>query len=338
MKKYINMMSKMFSVMIYVILILLVAEGLMKFINPLVKIPHGYICRGLGSRDVLELRQTFLKDKYLFWELDSNIEGINSVGFRDREFTAEKSKGTIRIICMGDAITFGCPVKLNNTFPKVLKEVLSAHFPHRKFEVFNAGVPGYTSYQGLLWFKRKIVHYNPDMVIVYYGINDSSPADIPDRYVHTLPQWLEHTLNFVRYSELYNFFLRIYLSFKYPVGVEGSYTSRRVSPQDFRNNIREINKLARSKGIKAVFIKRPVWYNRKKKKVFTDKDYIAPPGVWQIDVYPAFKTKERKGDVLFRNDTFPNSFHLTGQGCRVLAQEVFEGLLKKGYISPILKK
>ncbi len=298
-EKYISIMSKVFSGIVYIVLILLIGEGLMRFVNPLIKIPHGYICRGLGSKDVLELRRTFLKDKYLFWRLNPNIEGVNSVGFRDGEFTAEKRKGTIRIICMGDATTFGCPVRIENTFPKVLKDMLVTRFPHRKFEVFNAGVPGYTSYQGLSWFKRKIIYHNPDIVIVYYGINDSSTADIPDRYVQTLPQWLEYILNFIRHSELYNFFLRIYLSLKYPVGIENSYSSKRVSPQDYKNNMRYINKLAKSKGIKVIFITRPVWYNREKKKVFTSQDYVVPSNVWQIDVYPRFKMKKSQGDILF---------------------------------------
>lgn len=33
----------------------------------------------------------------------------NSNGFRDREFDIRKGKGTYRIICLGDSVTFGAP-------------------------------------------------------------------------------------------------------------------------------------------------------------------------------------------------------------------------------------
>jgi len=331
-------MSRIYSSMVYIVLILLIGEGLMRFVNPLVSIPHGYICRGVGNKDILELRKTFIKDKYLFWKLDPNIKGNNSMGFRDREFTVKKREDTVRIICMGDAITFGWPVRIENTYPKVLENMLSTQFPHYKFEVFNAGVPGYTSYQGLMWFKRTIINCNPDVVIVYYGINDGSSADIPDKYVRTLPQWLEHMLNFARHSELYNFFLRIYLSFKYPVGIENSYSLERVSPQEYKNNIREIDELAKSKGIKAIFVARPVWYNRAKKEVFTNGNYVVPSDVWQIDIYRSFKMKGNHADGLFFNNVRPNNFHITEKGHRIIAKDIFKDLLEKGYIEDVLEK
>ena len=40
----------------------------------------------------------------------------------------------------------------------------------------NAGVGGYTSLQGLRYLKKELWKYSPDMVIVWFGVNDDSSA------------------------------------------------------------------------------------------------------------------------------------------------------------------
>ena len=83
------------------------------------------------------------------------------------------------IICIGDSVTFGVPVHLNppeKTFSKQLESLIGKRFGQDKVEVLNAGNPAYTSYQGLKQLKTRLLKYNPDLLIIQFGINDSSPA------------------------------------------------------------------------------------------------------------------------------------------------------------------
>lgn len=64
---------------------------------------------------------------------------INSLGFRDREFSPHKT-AKVRILAIGDSFTYGWGVEANQSWPKVLEEKLraSAH----DVEIANLGKPG----------------------------------------------------------------------------------------------------------------------------------------------------------------------------------------------------
>jgi len=77
---------------------------------------------------------------------------INSLGLRDREYEIKKEFSGLRIITIGDSITFGWGVSISDTFPKVLEEKLSDNPFELPIEVINAGINGYnlTQYYELL--------------------------------------------------------------------------------------------------------------------------------------------------------------------------------------------
>ncbi|HET6201507.1 MAG TPA: GDSL-type esterase/lipase family protein [Planctomycetota bacterium] len=99
--------------------------------------------------------------------------GVNSLGFRGPEFTPEKPPGTTRIFCLGESSTFGLYESDEDVWPRRLEERLRARFPDRRFEVVNAGVPGYSSYESLIYLQQEIVNYRPDAVLAYHGWNDA---------------------------------------------------------------------------------------------------------------------------------------------------------------------
>lgn len=113
------------------------------------------------------------------WALKPNEEGvqagapykINSQGFRDHEYTREKPLGAYRIAAIGDSVTFGKGVILEDTFSKMLERRLSS-ICGKKAEVLNFGVYGYNTDQEFAILKEQAMAYNPDMVIVLYTLND----------------------------------------------------------------------------------------------------------------------------------------------------------------------
>lgn len=119
-------------------------------------------------------------DKML-WK-SPTLYNINSHGFRGDEFTIKKEPGTIRIIAIGDSVTFGLLVPKDKTYWKLLERKLNQILAPLKFEVISAGVPGYTSYQGLQLLKHELLSYSPDIIVSYFGnSNEFYPHTYTDR-------------------------------------------------------------------------------------------------------------------------------------------------------------
>ncbi|HXC51667.1 MAG TPA: GDSL-type esterase/lipase family protein [Candidatus Limnocylindrales bacterium] len=109
------------------------------------------------------------------WTIDNN-----SRGFRGPEIAA-KAKGTYRILCEGDSITFGFNVDQPDTYPNQLLAELKRRYPGRNFEVINTGVPGWSWVQGRRFLELRGLPLDPDLVIMGHGSNDQFfPAMITD--------------------------------------------------------------------------------------------------------------------------------------------------------------
>ncbi len=97
---------------------------------------------------------------------------INGLGFRGREFPAEKPAGAYRILCLGDSYTFGDYLSDDETFPAALEKRLRQEFPGRAIEVINGGVNGYTITDEADLAREKGFSLGPDALIVGFVLND----------------------------------------------------------------------------------------------------------------------------------------------------------------------
>ncbi len=147
----------------------------------------------------------FEGDPLLLWRLKPNLNkavwdftvlSTNSEHLRSEhsgEAPEPKQPGTIRIVCLGDSVTFGFrvpvvwpdkPTEFDPEwlpFPMLLEKQLRAANPGRTIEVITMAVPGYTSHQGLAWLQRDIDRLAPDLLTVSFGWNDASLSDAADR-------------------------------------------------------------------------------------------------------------------------------------------------------------
>ncbi len=101
-----------------------------------------------------------------------------------------KPRGTFRIMCYGDSNTDGPNEK---GWTEMLQQELEQRFASSgiSFEVLNAGVAGYSSYQGLMRFRQQVEEFQPDLVTVSFGYNDIAPAlGVPDREFRVPPALL----------------------------------------------------------------------------------------------------------------------------------------------------
>lgn len=103
---------------------------------------------------------------------------VNSRGFRGKEFEAQKPAGTFRIAALGGSTTFGYfPATSSDdaAYPAMLERLLNTDKPDAavaRYEVINAGVPGYSLRSSLQNLSSRLLYFQPDMVIVYHLTND----------------------------------------------------------------------------------------------------------------------------------------------------------------------
>lgn len=110
---------------------------------------------------------------------------INRHGLRGPDFDDQKAPGEVRILTVGDSITFGWDLSEDgDTYPGRLQALLDARAQpgRRLFRVINAGVPRYTSEQVLRFVKERAASLQPDLVVACVGWNDLAYSYSPDWY------------------------------------------------------------------------------------------------------------------------------------------------------------
>lgn len=117
------------------------------------------------------------QNKKLLFELvprsKAHIKGItykiNAFGFRDKQYRERKAQKK-RIIFVGDSLTYGWVIPLNDTYHKQLEKLMT--LKGHSIDVWGMGVIGYNTIQEYQVIKENVVRFNPDMVIIQMCPND----------------------------------------------------------------------------------------------------------------------------------------------------------------------
>jgi len=92
---------------------------------------------------------------------------INSHGLRGPETTHEKPAATYRILNLGDSVAMGWGVQEENTYGRRLEQWLNEQGAgDRRYEVINAGVPGWNLENALAYLQAKGLEYEADLVLL----------------------------------------------------------------------------------------------------------------------------------------------------------------------------
>ncbi len=97
---------------------------------------------------------------------------INSLGMRGAEASLDKPADTFRILVLGDSVAFGWGLEEQDTLSSQLQQLLDSSGTGKHFEVWNAGVPGYATWQELSYLVEKGDALHPDLVLVPFLFND----------------------------------------------------------------------------------------------------------------------------------------------------------------------
>ena len=142
---------------------------------------------GIAERvNAVPAGELFASDPELFWRLRPGLErphasgplfGIlsNAQGLReDHEIPTPKEEGEVRVLFLGDSCTFGEYLSHTESFVQGVEDSLRSGFPGAAVECINAGVPGYTLFQGWRFLETEGYGYEPDAVVVYFGWNEGA--------------------------------------------------------------------------------------------------------------------------------------------------------------------
>ncbi len=116
------------------------------------------------GRDVYEVNRNYLK-KY-FPSGSPIIPGLKPTMFRKH-----KTANVFRIVCLGESSMLGTPYQLTTNIPSLIRKQLRHLYPEKEFEVINLGAAAINS-NVILDLSKKIIEYNPDLVLVYTGHNE----------------------------------------------------------------------------------------------------------------------------------------------------------------------
>jgi lysophospholipase L1-like esterase len=124
------------------------------------------------------LWSAYVPDPELVFKLPAHTTGIyqgvtiatNALGLRERDI-GPKEKDELRVLLLGDSITFGYGVPAEQTFGRKLESILKSRIGRPVLTV-NAGIGGYNTVQESTFFEDHVGEIDPDVVTLLYLFND----------------------------------------------------------------------------------------------------------------------------------------------------------------------
>jgi len=231
---------------------------------------------------------------------------INSKKLRDVEIPYKRSIDTLRVLMLGDSLTFGWGVDFDKTTSKLLEKKLNED--GIKSEVINAGVGNYNTSMEVAYFFSEGKKYNPDIIVLNYFINDveltpkydngwlarnsfayvflTSRIDILMRQLGLRPDWEKY------YSDLYD---------KASLG--------RIKTE---KSIKSLAQYSKDNDIKLVIVNYPELRNLKTYPFGVVQDFISEIAktaeVTYVDLLEIVKDTEEPKLWVSREDPHPNGY------------------------------
>lgn len=229
------------------------------------------------EQDITELRELDLKqlasvlepDPELFWRLApartlparggpffgviSNRQGLRE----DHEIGARELK-EIRILFLGDSCTFGYGLSYRDSFVHQTEVLLRNAFPGNRVECINAGVPGYTLFQGWRYLVTRGPALRPDLVVACFGVNDAARWDNLSDLAHYEAMVAARPPRGLGWSRL----CQLLWGFGHRAPTPSNDPPRsRLLPEEFRSLLGKLSETARQQNTKLLLLVWPLSLN-----------------------------------------------------------------------------
>ena len=222
----------------------------------------------------------------------------NNLGFRGDELVSPKPADELRVFLIGGSTTECVIIDDDDSLDAVIQRTLQERVPdHTQVRVYNAGVSGDGSDDHVAILTQRIVHLQPDIIVVFAGINDLLAAIHGHDYLHlatqTRPPWLLlATQSQLGRLAFYSLKLRqpvlesardkpIVTAYQY--GVKRQKAARAASgppvfdTRGYVNNLRTLAGVAAGHGVALIFVTQQTTWN-------SDVDSTAKDWHWMLNV------------------------------------------------------
>lgn len=222
-----------------------------------------------SRNDPSRITRILRHDPDLFWTqkagLDTVFAGValrtNSLGFRGNGHEIPKRR--FRIVVMGASPALGWGVREELTYAGLLRNRLKPG--GKPAEVINASVIGYSSFQGIKLLRSTVLPLAPDLIVITYGVNDPDKyrffrdSGTSDKDAAPAPLFISLMNRAVQASRAIGLYARlVHRLAGSAAGQEAVFReNRRVSGEDFLENIKSIAAEARKAGAKVVLATNP---------------------------------------------------------------------------------
>jgi lysophospholipase L1-like esterase len=274
---------------------------------------------------------------------------FNTLGLRDAERTQRPAPGAIRILALGDSVTFGMGVPQEETYPRQT-EILLSEQRGAPVEVLNMGMPGYNTRHQLAQLRELGLALEPRTIVVGYLYNDITPSSAqrqqgPKKADGSLSRKVKTSVNaatlWLKKNSLFFAWLtpRLVLALR-PLGLKGfgqvgevkdRYVDSNPQWQRTRAALLEMKRLAGERGIELVVMIIPAMTK------FTDATYpireyhevmaafCRESGLRCLDLLPAFWGLDGTEMWISPTDGHPNA-----RGQRIIAETL------AAFLAPLL--
>jgi len=285
---------------------------------------------------------------------------INQHGFHDDNFPEKKANGELRGLIIGDSIVMGAGMTSTETFANQLERMLPANIPgYDIYQVINAGVSGYSTFQYLEVLKRSM-KFSPDFIAIGFCMNDvTEPYIVNKSYggsgfdYHDVLQisqpWINYVVNETGFGRL-AIYIQRKIKRKLPSAEELSrqeiYTVRKMvehSKTDPRyieawqkvlNDLSVIYELVGNDSIPIVLIIFPHTFQLFNEELQEPqrilRQHAIQNGVGYLDMTKV--AEELITDGVPRKDLFLDRDHYTAKGHSVIANSLLNHLKSNGLL------
>jgi len=254
----------------------------------------------------------------------------NQYGFRYKEdFPIEKPSNEIRIFVTGGSTAWGTGASQDDIYSAVAERKLQKKFKDIKIRVISAGVGGYRSTHERVLILNKILNFNPDIVVMYSGWNDTYSGYRGKRVNDDTYDFQGAASTLAKYNRQYSmgdqeiidkmdppqygqyifktyylvdrFLYRLKSRKKMEQTLSQNQVESAVILEDLKDNIKVIADVFKRKDCSLIFYLQPSLYNTRK-KLSPYEDYLAKKNKKQ---YIGFSDYNSKLYDLFR-EYLPN--------------------------------
>lgn len=260
-------------------------------------------------------------------------------GIMDQEHPPERQPGTWRLMFLGHSqlLSIG---RLRYagyaTYPKVLQQSGDRGPAGEVLECINAGISGYSSWQGLLLLRQLAPRYRPDVAVLSFSYHDANIAFSTDEEVMTDNPRVHALRSLLYTSKVYLLVRRLLMKGRAAWNDAEQEQARtlRVTPEQYERNLRAMARLAREGGFRVAILSepthtRPIGKNSERNREIARR-VSQEEGALFLDVRDVFDRMTQEQ----RDGYFDDDIHMSEAGHREVARQVQAALEKAGLLTP----